>query len=52
MTSDTGAGKGAGLTLLAIDTAGSACSVALGRGDAVLAAERLAMRYGQAETLL
>jgi tRNA threonylcarbamoyladenosine biosynthesis protein TsaB len=38
--------------LLAIDTAGSACSVALGHGGAVLAAERLAMRYGHAEALV
>ena len=52
MTSDKGAGKGAGPTLLAIDTAGSACSVALGHGGAVLAAERLAMRYGHAEALV
>jgi tRNA threonylcarbamoyladenosine biosynthesis protein TsaB len=52
VTSDKGAGKGAGPTLLAIDTAGSACSVALGRGGAVLAAERLAMRYGHAEALV
>jgi tRNA threonylcarbamoyladenosine biosynthesis protein TsaB len=44
--------KGAGTTLLAIDTAGSACSVALGHGGAVLAAERLAMRYGHAEALV
>jgi tRNA threonylcarbamoyladenosine biosynthesis protein TsaB len=52
VTSDKGAGKGAGPTLLAIDTAGSACSVALGHGGAVLAAERLAMRYGHAEALV
>ena len=39
-------------TLLAIDTAGSACSVALGRSAAVLAAERQALRHGHAEALL
>ncbi|HTW52670.1 MAG TPA: tRNA (adenosine(37)-N6)-threonylcarbamoyltransferase complex dimerization subunit type 1 TsaB [Stellaceae bacterium] len=38
--------------VLAFDTAGSACSVALGRGEAVLAHERRAMRYGHAEALL
>jgi tRNA threonylcarbamoyladenosine biosynthesis protein TsaB len=44
--------RGAGPTLLAIETAGSACSVAVGRGRVVLAAERQAMRYGHAEALL
>jgi len=44
--------KSTGPTLLAIDTAGSACSVALGRGAAVLAAERQELRYGHAEALL
>ena len=48
MTSD----RGAGPTLLAIETAGSACSAAVGRGPVVLAAERQAMRYGHAEALL
>lgn len=48
MTSD----RGAGPTLLAIETAGSACSAAVGRGPVVLAAERRAMRYGHAEALL
>ncbi len=38
--------------LLAIDTTGSACSVAVGRGSMVLAAERLALRYGHGEVLL
>jgi tRNA threonylcarbamoyladenosine biosynthesis protein TsaB len=38
--------------LLAIDTAGSVCSVALGRGGIVLAAERRALRHGHAEALL
>jgi tRNA threonylcarbamoyladenosine biosynthesis protein TsaB len=52
VTSDKGAGKGAGPTVLAIDTASSACSVALGHGGAVLAAERLVMRYGHAEALV
>jgi tRNA threonylcarbamoyladenosine biosynthesis protein TsaB len=41
-----------GSILLAIETAGSACSVAVGRGSAVLAAERQAMRYGHGEALL
>ena len=48
MTSD----RGAGPTLLAIETAGSACSAAVGRGPVVLAAERQAMRYGHVEALL
>jgi tRNA threonylcarbamoyladenosine biosynthesis protein TsaB len=39
-------------TLLAIDTAGSACSVAVGCGAAVLAAERQGLRHGHAEALL
>ena len=38
--------------MLAIETAGSACSVAVGRGAKVLAAERQGMRYGHAEALL
>ena len=38
--------------LLAIDTAGSVCSVAVGRGGIVLAAERRALRHGHAEVLL
>jgi tRNA threonylcarbamoyladenosine biosynthesis protein TsaB len=38
--------------VLAFDTAGSACSVAIGSGDAVLASERQAMRHGHAEVLL
>jgi tRNA threonylcarbamoyladenosine biosynthesis protein TsaB len=37
---------------LAFDTAGSACSVAIGRGAAVLAQERREMRHGHAEALL
>ena len=41
-----------GSIVLAIETAGSACSVAVGRGSAVLAAERQAMRYGHGEALL
>jgi tRNA threonylcarbamoyladenosine biosynthesis protein TsaB len=44
--------KSTKLTLLAIDTAGSACSAAVGRGIAVLAAERQTMRHGHAEALL
>jgi tRNA threonylcarbamoyladenosine biosynthesis protein TsaB len=39
------------LTLLAIETAGSACSAAVARGGAVLAAERLVLRHGHAEVL-
>jgi tRNA threonylcarbamoyladenosine biosynthesis protein TsaB len=38
--------------LLAIDTAGSACSVALGRGPVILATERQELRHGHAERLL
>src|SRR5579872_6033999 len=38
--------------VLAFDTAGSACSVAVGRGEAVLAHERRDMRHGHAEALL
>ena len=38
--------------LLAIDTAGSACSVAVGRGGIVHAAERQTLRHGHAEALL
>jgi tRNA threonylcarbamoyladenosine biosynthesis protein TsaB len=38
--------------VLAFDTAGSACSAAVGRGDAVLAYERREMRHGHAEALL
>jgi tRNA threonylcarbamoyladenosine biosynthesis protein TsaB len=43
---------GADPILLAIDTTGSACSVAVGRGSVVLAAERQALRHGHAEVLL
>jgi tRNA threonylcarbamoyladenosine biosynthesis protein TsaB len=38
--------------VLALDTAGSACSVALGRGTMVLGHERREMRHGHAEALL
>jgi tRNA threonylcarbamoyladenosine biosynthesis protein TsaB len=38
--------------VLAFDTAGPACSVAIGRGDSVLAHERRDMRHGHAEALL
>ena len=38
--------------VLAFDTTGSACSVAVGRGEAVLAYERLEMQHGHAEVLL
>jgi len=44
--------KDGGPTLLAIETAGSACSVAVGTGSGVLSAERQAMRYGHVEALL
>jgi tRNA threonylcarbamoyladenosine biosynthesis protein TsaB len=46
-----GADRGA-LAALAFDTAGSACSVAVGRGELVLAHERREMRHGHAEALL
>src|SRR5258707_12686777 len=46
-----GANRGA-LVVLAFDTAGSACSVAVGRGELVLAHERREMRHGHAEALL
>jgi len=39
------------LTLLAIETAGSACSAAVARGGVVLAAECLVLRHGHAEAL-
>src|ERR1700722_11825207 len=38
--------------VLAFETAGSACSVAIGRGAAVLAHEGREMRHGHAEALL
>src|SRR5438552_2719346 len=38
--------------LLAIETAGSACSAVVGRGGVVLAAESRALRHGHAELLL
>jgi tRNA threonylcarbamoyladenosine biosynthesis protein TsaB len=38
--------------VLAFDTAGSACSVAVGCGDNILAREREEMRHGHAEALL
>lgn len=38
--------------VLAFDTAGSACSVAIARGQVVLAHERRDMRHGHAEALL
>jgi tRNA threonylcarbamoyladenosine biosynthesis protein TsaB len=38
--------------VLAFDTAGSACSVAVGSGDLLLACERQEMRHGHAEALL
>jgi tRNA threonylcarbamoyladenosine biosynthesis protein TsaB len=47
----SGACRGAPL-VLAFDTAASACSVALGRGNAIIARERREMRHGHAEALL
>ncbi|HWB48807.1 MAG TPA: tRNA (adenosine(37)-N6)-threonylcarbamoyltransferase complex dimerization subunit type 1 TsaB [Stellaceae bacterium] len=47
----TGAGRPAPV-VLAFDTAGSACSVAVARGEDLLAAERREMRHGHAEALL
>jgi tRNA threonylcarbamoyladenosine biosynthesis protein TsaB len=46
-----GADRGAPV-ILAFDTAGSACSVAIGRAGAVLAHERRERRHGHAEALL
>jgi tRNA threonylcarbamoyladenosine biosynthesis protein TsaB len=43
---------GFGPTLLAIDTAGSACSVAVGHRTAILAAEGEPLRYGHSQALL
>ncbi len=37
--------------ILAMDTAGDTCSVALGRGGSVLAAEKVAMKHGHAVAL-
>jgi tRNA threonylcarbamoyladenosine biosynthesis protein TsaB len=51
MRQTSSADRGAPL-ILAFDTAGSACSVAVGDGDAILACERQEMRYGHAEALL
>jgi len=42
----------AGQSVLAIDTAGSACSVAVGLGESILAHQRIETLYGQAEALL
>ena len=47
----TGDGGRAGI-VLALDTAGSACSVAIGEADRVLAHDRREMRHGHAEALL
>src|SRR5690349_183976 len=38
--------------ILALDTAGSACSVAIARGEQLLAADRREMRHGHAEALM
>jgi tRNA threonylcarbamoyladenosine biosynthesis protein TsaB len=40
------------VVILAIDTAGSACSAAVAVGDTILSAERLESRHGQAEALM
>lgn len=40
------------MIILALDTAGSACSVAIGDGDRLLAAHRRDMRHGHAEALM
>jgi len=45
-------GTAGDLILLAIDTAGSACSAALTRGGSVVAAESRQMRHGHGEALL
>jgi tRNA threonylcarbamoyladenosine biosynthesis protein TsaB len=45
-------GTAGDLILLAIDTAGSACSAALARGGSVVAAESRQMRHGHGEALL
>jgi tRNA threonylcarbamoyladenosine biosynthesis protein TsaB len=50
-TSAPGADRGA-RAILAFDTAGSACSVAVSRADAVLKHGRREMRHGHAEALL
>ena len=47
----TGDGRRAGI-VLTLDTAGSACSVAVGEADRVLAHDRREMRHGHAEALL
>jgi tRNA threonylcarbamoyladenosine biosynthesis protein TsaB len=47
----TGDGRLVGI-VLALDTAGSACSVAIGDADRMLAHERHEMRHGHAEALL
>lgn len=47
----TGGGRGVPV-VLAFDTASSACSVAVGRGERVLDHERREMRHGHAEALL
>jgi tRNA threonylcarbamoyladenosine biosynthesis protein TsaB len=45
-------GTASGPLVLAFDAAGSACSVAVGAGEKVLSAERIAMLHGQSEALL
>jgi tRNA threonylcarbamoyladenosine biosynthesis protein TsaB len=50
--SDAPGGDRGAPVVLALDTAGSACSVAVGSGNAVLAYEFREMRHGHAEALL
>jgi tRNA threonylcarbamoyladenosine biosynthesis protein TsaB len=52
MTGEDAPGAGRGAVTLAFDTAGSACSVAVARGEQILAHERREMRHGHAEALL
>lgn len=47
-----GQGRQPDAILLAIETAGSYCSVAVARGEDLLAVERQALRHGHAEALL
>lgn len=44
--------RAAGPVVLALETAGSRCSVAVARGDEIIAAESRALRHGHAEALL
>src|SRR6266436_821554 len=44
--------KGSGPVILAIDSAGLACSAVVAVGDTILSAERVETRHGQAEALM